>query len=171
MKKIFYLSVFLAFYTNYAAAQSMAINTDGSTANASALLDVKSTAKGMLIPRMNKTQRSGIAAPAAGLLVYQDAPDSTGFYYYDGLLWKWLAAINNTDTAYWKTSGNMATNPANNFIGTKDNQPLRFRINNINAGKLDTLTQNTSFGFRSLESVVSAEFQFTIIWCIGPGVA
>jgi trimeric autotransporter adhesin len=34
--------------------QGMAVNNDGSTADASALLDVKSTTKGMLIPRMTK---------------------------------------------------------------------------------------------------------------------
>ncbi len=51
-------------------AQSVAINTDGSAANASAILDVKSTAKGVLIPRMSTAQRNMIAAPATGLLLY-----------------------------------------------------------------------------------------------------
>lgn len=34
--------------------QSLAVNTDGSTANTSALLDVKSTTKGILIPRADQ---------------------------------------------------------------------------------------------------------------------
>jgi len=46
----------IAFTLHFSAsAQSLSINTDGSTADASALLDVKSTAKGILVPRMSKT--------------------------------------------------------------------------------------------------------------------
>ena len=71
----------------FATAQSVSINTDGSTAHASALLDVKSTSKGVLVPRMTKAERNAIAAPATGLMVFQNAPDSVGFYYYDGTSW------------------------------------------------------------------------------------
>jgi BclA-like protein len=43
--------------------------------NASAALDIVSTSRGMLIPRMTQAQRTAIATPAEGLLVYQlDAP-------------------------------------------------------------------------------------------------
>jgi hypothetical protein len=79
-------------------AQSLSINTDGSVADTSALLDIKSTAKGLLIPRMNKTQRNSIYQPAAGLLVYQTGPDSSGFHFYDGSSWNWLAINNNNGT-------------------------------------------------------------------------
>jgi hypothetical protein len=49
-------------------------------------LDVKSTDKGILIPRMTAAQRGAIASPATGLMVYQT--DATaGFYYYDGTAW------------------------------------------------------------------------------------
>ena len=61
-----------------ANAQSFSVNTDGSVAHPSAILDVKSTEKGMLIPRMSKANRNAIAAPATGLLIYQETPDSTG---------------------------------------------------------------------------------------------
>ncbi|MCP4001954.1 MAG: hypothetical protein GY727_13680, partial [Gammaproteobacteria bacterium] len=62
------------------------INTDGSSPDTSALLDVKSTTKGMLIPRMDSTQRVDISSPATGLLVYQtDGTD--GFYFYSGTAW------------------------------------------------------------------------------------
>ncbi len=62
------------------------INTDNTDPNASAMLDVKSTDKGMLIPRMDSTQREAIATPATGLLVYQtDGTD--GFYFFNGSSW------------------------------------------------------------------------------------
>lgn len=41
-----------------------------STANASAILDVQSTTKGFLPPRMTTAQKNAIATPAAGLVVY-----------------------------------------------------------------------------------------------------
>lgn len=53
-----------------ALSQGVAINEDNSNANASAILDVKSTTKGLLIPRMTTTQRNAIVAPADGLLIY-----------------------------------------------------------------------------------------------------
>lgn len=80
-------------------AQSVAINTDGSVSDASALLDVKSTSKGMLVPRMTTVQRTGIASPATGLLVFDN---STGtFWFYNGTVWVELTsgALSGTGTS------------------------------------------------------------------------
>lgn len=84
MKKLNFL--FIAFITMSASAQ---VGIGVSTANIapSAQLDVSSTTKGLLAPRMTELQRNSINQPAAGLLVYQT--DSTaGFYYFDGSAWK-----------------------------------------------------------------------------------
>jgi uncharacterized protein (TIGR02145 family) len=52
------------------------------------MLDIKSTTKGLLIPRMTSSQRAAINPAAPGLMIYQtDAP--AGFYYYNGA--KWIA--------------------------------------------------------------------------------
>ena len=45
-------------------AQNVAINSDGASHDASAILDVKSTSKGFLAPRMTAAQRIGINSPA-----------------------------------------------------------------------------------------------------------
>ncbi len=67
-------------------SQSVGIGSTTFTPNASSILEIQSTAKGMLIPRMTLAQRTGIASPATSLLVYQtDAP--AGFYYYNGTQW------------------------------------------------------------------------------------
>ena len=66
-----------------ATAQNAAINADGSNPDNSAMLDVKSTSKGILIPRMTAAQRSAISSPATGLMVYQ-TDNTTGFYYNSG---------------------------------------------------------------------------------------
>ena len=64
-------------------SQSVGINTDGSNPDPSAVLDVKSTDKGVLIPRMTATQRNAISNPPKGLLVFQTDPVAA-FCYYNG---------------------------------------------------------------------------------------
>jgi len=46
------------------------ISTDNSAPDSSALLDVKSSTKGILVPRMTRVQRNAISSPAEGLMVY-----------------------------------------------------------------------------------------------------
>ena len=71
-------------------AQAVSINTDASNPHPSALLDVKSTAKGMLVPRMTSAQRATIASPATGLLVFDT--DTGSFWFYTGSAWTDLSA-------------------------------------------------------------------------------
>jgi hypothetical protein len=54
-------------------------------------LEVKSTTKGFLPPRMTNAERNSIATPATGLLIYQTdavANNPAGLYFYDGTAWK-----------------------------------------------------------------------------------
>ena len=74
-----------------ALGQSVGINTDGSTPDASAMLDVSSTTQGLLIPRMTTSDREGISSPAIGLMVY-DTSESI-IYYYTGSKWQRLDAV------------------------------------------------------------------------------
>ena len=55
------------------------------TPNASAELDVTSTTKGFLPPRMTQTQRDAIASPAIGLQIYNTTTNTTDFY--NGTIW------------------------------------------------------------------------------------
>ena len=57
----------------------------------SAVLDISSSNKGLLTPRMSLQQRNGIQNPATGLIVYQTDLLS-GFYFYDGKEWKSMAS-------------------------------------------------------------------------------
>jgi hypothetical protein len=59
----------------------------------SALLAVQSDTKGMLIPRMTLAQRNGIAAPADGLLVFQNNSDP-GFYFRNAAAWQQISNLN-----------------------------------------------------------------------------
>lgn len=76
------------------------------TPDNSAMLEVNSTTKGLLAPRMTSAQRTAISSPAVGLLVYQtDGTD--GFYYYDGT--GWVLLLNGTD-ALPAVNGSAVTN-------------------------------------------------------------
>jgi hypothetical protein len=145
MKKIILLFTAILFGTT-AMAQSFSINTDGSTANTSAILDIKSTTKGMLVPRMSKSEKNAISSPATGLLIFQNAPDSIGFHYYDGAAWVWIELLTN---AAWKTKGNAGTDTAINFIGTTDNMPIRFKQNGQYLGQWDINKGNYLIGERT----------------------
>lgn len=83
--KTFFLSIFslCVLGGTTLTAQSVSINTDGSAANASAILDVKSTNQGVLTPRMLASERAAIANPATGLIVFQ-TDGTSGFYYNAG---------------------------------------------------------------------------------------
>ena len=94
MKKITFLTtIILAFLMQVGYAQSVGINSNGSTPDPSAMLDVKSSNKGFLPPRIalaGTTDVSTISSPVAGLLVYNtsNTNDVTpGYYYYGGSSW------------------------------------------------------------------------------------
>ena len=105
MKKIYLfviiiLSAFLPFAQN-----GIAINSDGSAPDPSAILDLKSTNRGLLIPRLSSTQRLGIDAPASGLIVFQYTNSlqyPRGFYVYDFDAWKLLAKAEDIPDAGWQ---------------------------------------------------------------------
>lgn len=109
MKKIvFFLLV------SFCAFSQTGIGT--TTPDASAKLDVTSTTKGLLAPRMTSAQRAAITLPANGLLVYQ-TDGVSGFYVNTGTaaspVWSrvnvdWVKTGN--DIAY--TAGNISTNGA-----------------------------------------------------------
>ena len=97
-KQMFCLYALLTLiFMNGLHGQGVAINTDGSLPNANAILDVKSSTKGILIPRLDYANRP-TGTLATGMLIYVTAngPDgNNAFYYYDGT--SWLKVRNNTE--------------------------------------------------------------------------
>jgi len=66
-------------------SQNVGINTTGALPDASSMLDVVSTTKGVLIPRMTTAQRNAIVTPAEGLLIYN--LDCKDINLYNGTAW------------------------------------------------------------------------------------
>ena len=106
MKKLKLTLATLVFASLSVKAQNVAINATGATPATSAMLDITSTTKGLLTPRMTSAQRTAISSPATGLIVYQ-TDNTDGFYYYDGSAWVML--INGTD-ALPAVNGSAVTN-------------------------------------------------------------
>ena len=78
------LLIFL-FISHLTFAQNVGINTNGNPPDQSAILDLSATDKGLLIPRMDSTQRKNINNPAIGLTVYDSTYNSLMFY--NGTAW------------------------------------------------------------------------------------
>jgi hypothetical protein len=80
------LFIFATLFIPALLGAQVAINTNGNNPSPSALLDVSSTSKGVLISRMTSAQRKAIANPEVGLLVYD--LDRQTPYLYDGERWR-----------------------------------------------------------------------------------
>ena len=83
----FLVVIALLLVTLSGAFAQMGISTDASTPDNSAMLDVKSTNKGVLFPRMIQTEIEAIASPANGLVVYCTTYDK--FFVYRSSQNKW----------------------------------------------------------------------------------
>ncbi len=94
MKKLKLFLTAIILMASCGLAAQVAINTDGSSANSSAMLDVKSSSKGLLLPRMNTFQMRSIDSPAAGLVVFNT--DSSDLFVFNGS--NWIANWDTGDT-------------------------------------------------------------------------
>lgn len=118
------LSVFFLLLTLGVFSQNVGINNPAP--DAKALLDLTSTTKGLLIPRMTTVQRTAVGflpnatayASGDGMLVYDT--DIKTLMQWNGLTSKWdtLLTAKLGKGSYWALLGNNGTNAATNFIGT-----------------------------------------------------
>ena len=92
--KIIFLVIVLSIGLN--TIGQVAINNDGSEPDGSAMLDVKSTNRGLLIPRMTQIEISAISNPANGLIVFSDTDNK--FYGYVAIDNEWKEILYGTGT-------------------------------------------------------------------------
>jgi len=134
MKKI---TLLLGAFIALTAQAQVGIGT--SSPVASSILDLTSTTKGMLVPRMTATQKSGISSPATGLLIYQ-TDGTTGFYYYTGSAWIGLP-----------NSGLLSKVEGTDFTGS-------LLVGHATTGTLTTAEYNTGIGLGALQAVTTGDY-------------
>ena len=144
---------FLFLLTSIAFSQNVGINTTGNSPDTSAMLDVVSSSKGLLIPRVSLsslTDAGTIKLPATSLLIYNTnsgISGGLGFYYNSGTttsaVWTKLvtSGVNNGST--WSLNGNAGTETTLDFIGTTDSKSLIIKTNGIQRMKVSTTGEVT----------------------------
>jgi uncharacterized protein (TIGR02145 family) len=86
--KMFLAACLLSVFAFSVNAQSVGINATGDAPNGSAMLDVSSTSKGLLPPRMTYAQKIAITSPAAGLMIWCTNCGTYGeLQVYNGAAW------------------------------------------------------------------------------------
>lgn len=114
--------IIIMVYTSRAQS-NVGINDDNSNPKASAMLDVYSTTKGLLIPRIALTSTAvaaPVTSPEASLLIYNTAATGNvtpGYYYWDGTS-KWVRLVANGDPL---KNFNMVTKTANSTLLKSEN--------------------------------------------------
>ncbi|AXY74785.1 hypothetical protein D3H65_12675 [Paraflavitalea soli] len=109
-RNLIILAAFILASTMFAQAQ---VGIGTTTPNASAALDVQSTTRGVLLPRMTSAQRIAIATPADGLIVYQTDAVSGLWMHISGA---WIRLTNTTDLT--NISFGTSTGFASNTLGS-----------------------------------------------------
>jgi hypothetical protein len=105
MKKIITTSLIIVCGSIAFAQNNVGIGT--TTPNTSAALDISSTTKGLLIPRMTTTQRNAIITPANGLMVFDT--NTNGYWYFSNNNWNSFSGSGPLSLPYL---GNANTNNA-----------------------------------------------------------
>ncbi|WP_028374790.1 hypothetical protein [Leeuwenhoekiella sp. MAR_2009_132] len=132
------------------------------TPDQSSILDLSASNKGFLAPRINLTSTTnasidGINANANGLMIYNTNASLTGgngvgYYFWDGSTWTAMKAASTAGTN-WSLTGNTVT--ATDFLGSTNSQPLIFKVNSTESGKIDP-SGSLSLGLSSSATVANA---------------
>ncbi len=126
----FSLSLCFSFFAN--AQTEDKIGDNPGNKQRSAVLELESTTKGFLLPRMTPAQMASISNPAVGLQIY-NTTDSC-IYVYRGVS-GWYSTCGGFNA--WSTFGNTGINPLTNFLGTTDGQPLVVKTNGVERLRFD----------------------------------
>jgi hypothetical protein len=106
--KLIYLCLLIFFLANTVNAQ-VKIGLPAGVPHPSALLELGSSTKGLLIPRLSNSEQAAITSPANGLIVYNTDTHSMQYYDSSALAWRQVAITGSIlaepalDSLHWKT--------------------------------------------------------------------
>jgi hypothetical protein len=165
MQKLLFIIFFLPFLST---AQSIAVNNDGTPPHASAMLDVKSTSKGILIPRLTTAERTAIPG-IKGLLVFDNTTSS--FWFHNGTAWTEIGT--GSGSSNWNVNGTNIYNTNTGNVGIGTNAPsydLHIYRNDPSVGFYDA-NDNTTSGSITGDStnLVIAAYRRSIVGNNEPG--
>ena len=123
-------------------AQGVGIGT--SSPNASAQLDISSSARGLLIPRMDSNAVKAIGSPATGLMVYDTSRNELMVNTGTAAVPNWQ---NLVGASGWQLGGNTVSGIKS--LGTLNNFPLGFVVEGKYSGQIDSAGQNAMLGYGS----------------------
>lgn len=115
-------------------AQTRNVGIGIATPDASALLELSSTQKGLLVPRLTTIQRDSVVRPATSLLIYNTTVSAYQYNIGTPLAPKWVTLMwtsspgGNADKLYWSLSGNDSL-LATAYLGSRDSSAVRFATN------------------------------------------
>ncbi|WP_350105543.1 tail fiber domain-containing protein [Fulvivirga sp.] len=119
-------------------SEGLVIN--GDNPDASAVLDINSTTKGILIPRLTTVERDAIGSPATGLMVYNTT--TNGFNYYNGGSW---SSLSGGSSLWTDASPDIYFSTGNVGIGTTPSATSRLNVlASQSSGTAGTFTNNVS---------------------------
>lgn len=118
----------------------------------SAILDLTSTSKGLLLPRMTTTMRDAITLPATGLMIFNTG--SSEFQYNYGTpsapLWTRIITDETLENNVWMLEGNTGTTPfdgvAGDFLGTADDVDFVIATGSTEQGRFYSPANGGGFG-------------------------
>lgn len=121
-----------------AAIAQVAINNTGALPNASSMLDISSTSRGLLVPRMTMAQRNAIANPATGLMIFQ-TDNTPGYYFNSGTTTVpiWTRLISGSDAGLVLPYEATYTGNLGFFIQNTDNTAIRGLSNGLSGRGLE----------------------------------
>ena len=148
------LALFAILTSLVASAQSIEISPNGGTANASAILDLKSTTKGFLLPRMTNAQMRAIPSPAQGLLAFcTDCSTNGDYYFYKGTAW---VALGSTTVSVSTTVGSVSANANENGATITNGGVLNLAPANASYPGIVSTTAQTIAGVKTFSNGIVA---------------
>jgi hypothetical protein len=134
MKKIAAVILIACLMQVAAISQGIGINSKLKAADTSAILDVSSTEKGILIPRLSTLERNGITKPATALLIFntdlKQFQVNVGTPLQPGWQSILTLSVQQPSKDVWQTGGNKFVSDSA-YVGNADQKPLYFKTNNL----------------------------------------